>query len=129
MILAHLLNGYILSANDRLVYNQTGNPSMKNLSPSDLLHTKPTWEIMGVKKGRLPNLFNPDETPSPMTINGIEIDLTDPDVIHRLNLIKTYPPSVINESLDKLSKIIDKYIVVKAEKKRVESLYGPRVQI
>jgi hypothetical protein len=46
-------------------------------------------------------------------------------MICRLNLIRTYPPSVINESLDKIFKIIDKYIVVKAEKKREEALYGP----
>ena len=57
-ILAHLSNGYIPNANDHVVYDQAGNPSLKNLAPSDLLHNKPTWEIMGVIKGRLPNLSN-----------------------------------------------------------------------
>ncbi len=98
-ILANLSNGYVPNADDRIVYNQAGNPSLKNLFPSDLVHTKPTWENMGVKKGRLPNLFNPDGTPSVMTINGIEIVLADPDVIRKLNLIRMYLPSVINESL------------------------------
>jgi hypothetical protein len=84
-----------------------------------------TWEVMGVKKRRLPNLFNPDGNPASITINGLAIDLTDPEVNCRLNLIRTYPPSVINEFLDKLSKIIDKYIVVKTEKEKEETLYGP----
>ncbi len=71
---------------------------------------------MGINKGRLPNLFNPDETPAPMTINGIEIEPTDPDVIHKLNLTRNYPLSVINESLDKIAKTTDKYLVVKARR-------------
>lgn len=124
-ILAHLSNGYIPNANDHVVYDQAGNPSLKNLAPSDLLHNKPTWEIMGVNKGRLPNVFKPDGTPASMTINGIVIDPSDLEVSRKLNLIRNYPPSVINESLDKIAKITDKYLVVKAEKKRPESLYGP----
>ncbi len=60
-----------------------------------------------------------------MTIHGIEIDPSDPDASSKLNLIKNYPPSVINESLDKIAKTTDKYLVAKAEKKRPESLHGP----
>ena len=43
-------------------------------------------------------------------MNGIEIDPTDPDVIRRISALKTFPTSVMSESLDMIKQAFETYI-------------------
>ena len=54
---------------------------------------------MGIKKGELPLIVYIDpitgeEHEAPMTMNGIEIDPTDPEVIRRMNHLISFPVTV-----------------------------------
>ncbi len=62
-----------------------------------------------------------------MTTNGLQIDPTHPEpgpeVVCRLQQISTYPSSVVNKSLEILSKVINKHLDVKIGKKSDSSIY------
>ena len=101
--------GYIVQPTD--VYRtskETGFPIMKSFTIPELLHTCSTWEVIGIRKGSLPLISYIDpitgiEQEAPMTMNGIEIDPTDPEVIRRISALKTYPTSVMSEYLKRIS--------------------------
>ena len=124
MTLSRMSNSYVPQPTDRIKYNRNGNPSLKTMSPRDLLHNKRTWEAMGLLPGRLPSLYYSDGSEACMTMNGLEIDLMHDEVIRRLDQIRNYPPSVLSESLEIISKAINKYIIVKVDTNRETSLYG-----
>ena len=119
-----MVDGYVALSTERIKVTRNGNPQLKPLSPEDLLHTKSTWEIMGISQGRLPSLYNPDGSEAYMTMNGLPVDLTDDKTIRRLDQIRNYPSSIVNESLEVISKTINKHFKSKVEKKKETCLYG-----
>jgi hypothetical protein len=117
-ILLNASEGYIVQPTD--VYrtskdSETGFPIMKSFTTWELLHTCSTWEVMGIRKGSLPLISYIDpmtgiEDEAPMKMNGIEIDLMDPEVISRISALKTYPTSVMSQSLDTIKQGFETYI-------------------
>ena len=88
---------------------------MKSFKTRGLLHTSSTWEVIGIKKGALPLIVYIDpvtgnEYGAPMTINGIEIHQEDLEVICRIFALKTFPTSVMRESLDTIKQGFETYI-------------------
>ena len=122
--LLRMSDGYIPQSTDRIKVDRNGNPSLKTLSNGDLLHTKSTWQTMNVSKGRLPSLYYSDGTEIPMTMNGIPIDLTNDETARKLNQIRNFPASLVNEGLEVISKTINKHFIVKIERKKDTCLYG-----
>jgi hypothetical protein len=79
---------------------------------------------MNVSKGRLPSLYYSDGTEIPMTMNGIPIDITNDETARKLNQIRNFPASLVNEGLEVISKTINKHFIVKIERTKDTCLYG-----
>ena len=115
-ILLSAAEGYIVQPHD--IYKtskDTGFPILKSFNIMEFFHNRSSWEVMGIKKGTLPLILSTDprtgeEYEAPMTMNGIEIDPTDPEVIRRISALKTYPTSVMSESLDMIKQVFETYI-------------------
>ncbi len=76
---------YIPQSTDNIRTTKKGFPTLKQFPPPDLVHTKETWEVMGIQKNVLPkNYDNYDqEIQVPITMKGIPIDINDPGVNSR----------------------------------------------
>ena len=114
ILLFQAVDGYIPQPSDNIFMTSKGFPSLKKFTALELTNNKEYWESMGLKRGMLPNytFFDPAanrEVGVPMTINGIEIDTTDPGVIRKYQLLSSYPPSLMHESLDMIETIFNKY--------------------
>ena len=115
-ILLSAAEGYIVQPHD--IYKtskDTGFPILKSFSIREFFHNRASWEVMGIRKGALPLIlstdpYTGDEYEAPMTMNGIEIDPTDPEVISRISALKTFPTSVMSESLDMIKQAFETYI-------------------
>ena len=80
--LLDMVEGYIPQATDRVSPELSGGYSLKNFTVSDLLHTRHSWEAIGICKGKLPSTFmvdqHGDETVPYMLMNGVLIDENSP---------------------------------------------------
>ncbi len=69
---------HVVKSSDNIRITRQGDYSLKLLAPEDFLHTKWTWEKMGVMKFRLPHILQYDEHgrkhEAYMSTNGLEID-------------------------------------------------------
>ncbi len=52
---------YIVQSSDNIRITKGGDYSLKSLAPEDFLHTKSTWEKMGITKGQLPHIVQYDK--------------------------------------------------------------------
>jgi hypothetical protein len=79
-----------------------------------ITNTNQFWEALGLKRAVLPNytFFDPitqQEVRVPMTINGIEIDITDQGVIRKFQFVSSFPASLVHESLDLIEITFSEY--------------------
>ncbi len=88
---------------------------LKLFEPKDFMHTRSSWEGMGVKNCMLPRIttidpISRDEFEAPITMNGIEIDPSNVEVIHRFQNLSTFPSTVMHKALGIVETIFKKYI-------------------
>ena len=112
---ADMANGYVIQATDQFGSMKGGYPSLKNFDVTDFLHTRKSWEEKSIRKGMLPYIARIDpytgvEYECYMTMNCIEIDPRDPEVIHRLQFLITFPGSITLEALGVIEEVFTKYI-------------------
>ena len=73
-----MTEGYIPQASDNISAESSGGHSLRNFRVGELLHTRVSWEAMGIAKGKLPSTMIIDqhgnETHPYMTMNGVIID-------------------------------------------------------
>jgi hypothetical protein len=78
-----------------------GGNSFEHLAPEDFLHTKSTWENMGIMKRRLLHSVRYNEYGGEhgacMTMNGLEIDPESQEFERRLLNSTTYPATLIRD--------------------------------
>ena len=80
-----MTEGYIpqLEAFDNISAESSGGHSLRNFRVVDLLHTRLSWEAMGIANGKLPSTMIIDqhgnETYPYMTMNGVIINELSPD--------------------------------------------------
>ena len=61
MNLVQMAEMYVVQSSDNIRITKSGDYSLKTLAPEDFLHTKSTWEKMGITKGQLPHIVWYDE--------------------------------------------------------------------
>jgi hypothetical protein len=115
MNLVQMAELYVVQSSDNVCVTKGGDYSLKRLAPEDFLHTKSTWEKMGITKGQLPNIVQYDangrEYEAYMTMNGLEIDPESKQFKSKMLNLSTYPSSVIHETLGMVGSVYKKYIV------------------
>ncbi len=78
MNLVQMAEMYVVQSSDNIRITSEGDYSLKTWAPEDFLHTKSTWEKMGILKGQLQHIVRYDEHGGShaayMTMNGLEID-------------------------------------------------------
>ena len=101
-----LTEGYIPSANDHISVESSGGYSLRNFRVVDLLHTRTSWEAMGISKGKLPSTVITDqhgnETYPFMMMNGVLIDPESPEFIERIRQARLFPHSAMLPALEQI---------------------------
>ncbi len=76
-----MIEGYIPQATDKIKAESSGGhspPALKGFGEGELLHTRLSWEAMGICKGKLPSIMIIDQHGNEMhpymTMNGIIIN-------------------------------------------------------
>ena len=117
---------YIPQRKDHLQSDLSGGFLLTKFNITELLHTKPSWEAMGISKGQLPNTMIFDQYGNEqhpyMTMNGIIIDENSPELIRRMRKIIDFPPSAMLPALVEIEKA---YNEVFEEDVRVFRQRGP----
>ena len=92
-----MADGYIPQATDRISIETSGGHSLRNFTVSNLLHTRQSWEAVGICKGKLPSTLmidqHGDETFPYMSMHGVMIDENYPEFIAKMNQLIMFPPS------------------------------------
>ncbi len=60
MNLVQMAELYVVQSSDNVRVTKDGDYSLKSLAPEDFLHTKSTWEKIGITKGQLPHIVQYD---------------------------------------------------------------------
>ena len=101
-----LTEGYIPRADDYISIESSGGYSLKNFRVRDLLHTRQSWEALGITKGKLPSTVFTDqhgnETYPYMMMNGVLIDPDSPEFIERMRRARLFPPSAMLPALEQI---------------------------
>ena len=101
-----MADGYIPQATDRISIEPSGGHSLRNFTVSDLLHTRHSWEAVGVCKGKLASTSmidqHGDETVPYMLMNGVLIDENSPEFIAKMNQIIMFPPAAMLQGLEQI---------------------------
>ena len=104
MNLVQMAEMYVVQSSDNIRITKSGDYSLKTLAPEDFLHTKSTWEKMGITKGQLPHIVRYDEYgrnyEAYMTMNGLEIDPDSQQFQRKMLNLDTYPATLIHETLE-----------------------------
>ena len=92
-----MIEGYIPQATDKIKAESSGGHSLKGFRVDELLHTRLSWEAIGIAKGKLPSTMivdqNGDERHPYMTMNGIIIDEHSPEFRNRTKQIIMFDSS------------------------------------
>jgi hypothetical protein len=80
-ILGDAVFGYVPRSTDNMTTNPNGGIVFSNIVRSHWLHYKATWHVIGINGGALPEVFDRQGNPPPMTMNGIPIDISDVKVL------------------------------------------------
>ena len=103
MNLVQMAELYVVQSSDNVRPTSSGDYSLKRLAPEDFLHTKSTWEKMGITRNHRPNIVeydaNGNEYEAYMTMTGLEIDPKSQQFKRKMLNLSTYPSSVIHETL------------------------------
>ena len=106
---------YVVQSSDNIHVTRGGYYSLKSLAPEDFLHTKSTWEKMGITKGQLQHIVQYDangiEHEAYITMNGLEIDPESQQFKRKMLNLSTYPSTVIHETLGIVGLVYKRYIV------------------
>ena len=101
-----LTEGYIPSANDHISIEPSGGYSLRNFRVVYLLHTRTSWEAMGISKGKLPSTVITDqhgnETYPFMMMNGVLIDPEAPGFFERMRQARLFPHSAMLPELEQV---------------------------
>ena len=99
-------DGYIPQSTDRISAESSGEFSLRNFGVADLLHTRPSWEAMGISKGKLPSTVVTDQhgnEASPyMTMNGLIFEEFSPEFIAQMNQKIMFSPSAKLQALKQI---------------------------
>ena len=86
---------------------------MRNFRVTDFLHTRQSWEAMGVFKGKLPSTMIIDQHGNEaypyMTMNGLLIDPTSPELIARMRQLRLFSPSAMLPTLEQIKAMYGEY--------------------
>jgi hypothetical protein len=95
MNLVQMAELYVVQSSDNVRVTKGGDFSLKRLAPKDFVHTKSTWEKMGITKGQLPHIVQYDangiEHEAHVTMNGLEIDSESQQFKRKMVNLSTYP--------------------------------------
>jgi hypothetical protein len=115
MDLVQMAKMYVVQTTDNIHITKGGDYSLKSLAPEDFLHTKSTWEKMGITNGQLPHIVRYDEYgrdhEAYMTMNGLEIDQESQQFKRKMLNLSTYPSTLMHETLEVVGSVYKKYIV------------------
>ena len=115
MNLVQMAELYVVQSSDNVCPTSSGDYSLKRLAPEDFLHTKSTWEKMGITRNHIPNIVqydaNGNEYEAYMTTTGLEIDPKSQQFKRKMLNLSTYPSSMIHETLGIVGAVYKKYIV------------------
>ena len=94
MNLVQMAEMYVVQSSDNIRITKSGDYSLKTLAPEDFLHTKSTWEKMGITKGQLPHIIRyyayGRDHEAYMTMNGLEIDPESQQFQRKMLNLSTY---------------------------------------
>ena len=100
-----MADGYIPQATDRISIEPSGGYSLRNFTDSNLLHTRHSWEAIGICKGKQ----HGDETVPYMLMNGVMIDENSPEFIAKMNQLIMFPPSAMLQALEQIELAYNEY--------------------
>ena len=109
-----MAEGYVPQSTDTIRKTKEGYISLKRFSVEDLLHNRTSWEASGIRKGMLPRHVSDPYTgvvgEPYMTMNGVIVNPTSPEVISSMQFLITFPGSALLEALGVIEDVFEKYI-------------------